>query len=271
MAIKRSTTMTTLYMLITSSGVLLLAACGFLPFERVDYKAYPTAANPNDFFGRVYARTRVEEVKVQPASNAAQASQEVGFPVRLPAYIPQGFGLVDKIIGNQSHAYRVDIDLSMARALLESANLPTDGLPATPQQISIDVSLPPGALTYQESDQDYVTFIQTRNPSYDPPAGVDPALLDELGKLGWQYLGLTQEEAAQLNQRMGWAFFLALPPAGMQSAEIVDINGITGVALDSSSGDPEDRAILWELDGVLYGLYSDLPLSELNKIAGSLE
>jgi hypothetical protein len=259
------------YLLASALVLLLLGACANLPFERVDYKVYPTAENPNDFFGRIYARTRVEEVKVQPASNAAQASQEVGFPVRLPAYLSEGLAPTDQMIISQSHRYQIDIDLNTARNLLEGAHLPTDSLPDAAQQIKVDATVPANVLTFQDSDQYYVTFIQTRNPSYAPPAGVDPALLEELGKLGWQYLGLTQDQAAQLNPRMNWAFFLALPPAGMQSAKMVDINGISAVALDSSDSNPEDRAILWEVDGILYGLYSDLPLSELQRIAASLE
>ena len=271
MALKKSLNPKSCRWLATLLGLFLLAGCSALPFERVDYKAYPTAQDPGDFFGRVYTRTRLEEVKVHQASSAEEASQQVGFPVRLPAYLPDGLEPVEQIISSQSHAYQVDIDLSAARLLLDSANLPTGSLPGDVQQIKVDATLSPAAVTSQGSDPRYVTLIQTTKPTLGSTSGVDPAQLDALGILGWQSLGLTEEQAQQINQEMGWAFFLALPPAGIELAEVVDINGITGIALQSGENVDPNRAILWENDGVLYGVYSNLPLTELQMIAGSLE
>ncbi len=257
--------------LATLLGLFLLAGCAYLPFERVDYKAYPTAEDPSDFYGRVYTRTRLEEVNVRQASSAEEASQQVGFPVRLPAYLPDGLEPVEQIISSQSHAYQVDIDLSAARLLLDSANISTGSLPADVQQIKVDATVSPAAVTSQGSDPRYITLIQTTNPTLDSTSDVDPAQLDALGSLGWQYLGLTEEQARQISQELSWASFLALPPADMESAKIVDINGITGVALQSGENDDSNRAIIWADNGVLYGVYSNLPLSELQMIAGSLE
>lgn len=249
----------------------LLAACACLPFERVDYKVYPTAENPDDFFGRVYGKTRIEEVKVRQVTTIGEASQLVGFPVRLPAYLPENLDSITNIIISQSHAYRVNVDLKAARALLQSAGISTTSLPTDLESFQVEVSVPPNALTSQGADPDFITFIQTRNPPFEAPSEVDPALLDELGHLGWQYLGMNPEQAQQLSQRMNWAFFLALPPADMDSAEGVMINGRQGVALKTSDPSIPHRGILWEEDGTLYGLYSNLPLAELLKIASSLK
>ena len=49
------------------------------------------------------------------------------------------------------------------------------------------------------------------------------------------------------------------------------ISGGQGAALHSSDPDNQHRAILWEQDGILYGLYSSFPLDELLKIAASLK
>jgi len=271
MALKHYFNSKSCHLLATLLGLFLLAGCAYLPFERVDYKAYPTAEDPSDFYGRVYSRTRLEEVKVGQASSAAEASQQVGFPVRLPAYLPEGIEPVEQIISSQSHAYQVDIDLSTARLLLESANLPTDSLPADVQQIKVNATVSPAAITSQGSDPHFVTLIQTTNPTVDSTSGIDPAQLDVLGILGWQYLGLTEEQARQINRDMSWASFLALPPADMESAEMVDIEGTPGVALQSVEVDNPHRAILWQADGLLFGLYSNLPFSELYKVAASIE
>jgi hypothetical protein len=251
--------------------LLLLAACAYLPFERVDYKVYPTAENPDDFFGRVYAKTRIEEVKVRQVTTTGEASQLVGFPVRLPAYLPENLESITNLITSQLHAYLVNVDLKAARALLQSAGIPTTTLPTDLESFQVEVSVPPNALTHQGPDPHFVTFIQTRNLSFEAPPGVEPALLDELGILGWQYLGMTPEQAQQLSQRMNWASFLVLPPSDMDSAEGVMINGGQAVALQSTDPGIPHQAILWEDDGILYGLYSSLPLDELLEIAASLK
>ena len=251
--------------------LLLLAACAYLPFERVDYKVYPTAENLGDFFGRVYAKTRIEEIKVSQMTTTREASQLVGFPVHLPAYLPENLENFTDIIISQSHAYWVNVDLKAALALLQSTGIPTATLPTDLESFQVEVTISPSTVTNQGSNPHFVTFIQTRNPTFEAPPGVNPALLNELGLLGWQYLGMTPEQAQQLNQRMNWAFFLVLPPSDMGSAEGVMINGEQGVALQSDDPGIPHRAILWEDDGILYGLYSSFPLDELLKIAASLK
>jgi hypothetical protein len=251
--------------------LLLLAACVCLPFERVDYKVYPTAENSSDFFGRVYAKTRIEEIKSRGAVTAKEASQLVGFRVHLPTYTPENLEIITNIITTQSHAYLVDVDLSGAIALLQSAGIPTTTLPSGIGDFQVEVDVNQSAVTSQGSDSHFVTFIQSRNPSFEAPPGVEPALLDELGLLGWQYLGMSLEQAQQLSQHMNWASFLILPPSDMDSAEGIFINGEQGVALQSKDPGNPHKAILWEDNGILYGLYSSLPFDELLEIAASLE
>jgi hypothetical protein len=251
--------------------LLLSAACAYLPFERVDYKVYPTAENPADFFGRVYAKIRIEEIKQNLATTTGEASQLVGFPVRLPDYLPAELGSITNIIISQAHTYRVNVDLKAARALLQSAGIPTNTLPADMESFQVEVEVPPGAVISQGSDSHFVTLIQSRNPSFEAPPGVEPALLDKLGLLGLQYLGLPPERSQQLSQRINWAFFLAIPPGDMDCAEGIMINGRHAVALHVADPGNMHRGIMWEEDGILYGLYSNLPPDELLKIASSLK
>ena len=257
--------------LVFAATLLLLAACDLVGLERVDYKVYPTAENPADFFGRVYAKTRTAAIKQQKAATVEEASQLVGFPVRLPTYLPDNLEAVTELIISQAHPYQVDVNLDEALALLQSAGIPGNGLPSTTERFLVDATLAAGVITSQGSDGSFVTFIQTRNPTITLPSGLAPGLLEELGRLGWQYLGLTPGQAFQLNQRLNWAFFLALPPADMDAAESVTVNGEAGVALQTSDPTIPHRAILWEEDGILYGMYSSLPLEEIIRMAESLK
>lgn len=252
-------------------GVMILTACTNLYFERVDYKAYPTAENPSDFYGRVYTRTRIEDYKMEAATSAREASQQVGFPVRQPTYLPEGIASASKFVSLQSHTYQIIVDPETARSLLQSAGIPTDSLPPALERIQVEAIASPSTTSFQRSDSHFVTFIQSRNPSFNMSPEADPALLEELGKLGWRFLGLNYDQANQLSYSMNWAYFLALPPADMVSAEIIEIDDQPAVALQSGNESMSNRAIFWEADGVLYGLYSNLPLPEIKMIAESLE
>jgi hypothetical protein len=239
----------------------------YLPLERDDYKPYPTSTDPADFYGRVYAKTRVEPVRSKPAADASQASAQVGFPVRLPSYPLEGARSAPAIITVSSPAYQVYVNLDAARSLLASRGIPVDALPAEPQSFRVQVDLPPSAVTSQGADPTFITFIQSASPAYTPPSDIDPALLDELNRLGWQYLGLTPEQAAGISARLNWAWFVTLPPADTTSASYTSVQGQPAVALQGGN----HQALLWEKDGVLYGIYSNLPAAELSKIAASLE
>jgi hypothetical protein len=239
--------------------------------ERVDYKVYPTAENPADFFGRVYAKTRTAAIKQQKAATVEEASQLVGFPVRLPTYLPDNLQAVTVLIISQAHPYQVDVNLDEALAMLQTAGIPGDNLPSTTERFLVDATVAAGVVTSQGMNGSFVTFIQTRSPTINLPPGVEPALLEQLGRLGWQYLGLTPGQASQLNQRLNWAFFLALPPADMDAAQSVTVNGEAGVALQTSDPTIPHRAILWEEDGILYGMYSSLRLEEIIRMAESIE
>ncbi len=147
------------------AATLLLAACDLVGLERVDYKVYPTAGNPADFFGQVYAKTRTAAIKQQKAATVEEASQLVGFPVRLPTYLPDNLQAVTVLIISQAHPYQVDVNLDEALAMLQTAGIPGDNLPTTTERFLVDATVAAGVVTSQGTNGSFVTFIQTRSPT----------------------------------------------------------------------------------------------------------
>jgi hypothetical protein len=239
-------------------------------WESAVYKAYPTSENPQDFYGRVYTKTRIEAIRENTLTSQEEASQFAGFRVLMPTHLPDGMEPITQI-GVGEHAYRVEVNFEAARALLQAADLPTDAIPAGQAHVQVTAAIEPGVVMHQSQGVQWFTILQGRNPQVTVPEGFDLDLLRELGELGLRYLGLSPVEARQLNQRMEWASFLVLPPADMTMAEPASINGRIGYVLRSTEPGKDHTAVLWEADGVLYGIYGGLPKDELVAIAESLK
>lgn len=243
-----------------------------LGFEPDDFRVYPTPANPQDFYGRVYAKTRVKAVRQIAVTSLEQASQLAGFRVLMPAYVPDGMQPVSitHVLVTSAHAYRVDVNLISARALLQSAGLPTDALPANKERAQVMAEVPPSVVIHQTQGSRWFTLILARNPLVTGLKELDLTQLRELDELGLRYLGLAQTEAHPLSQQMDWAAFLVVPPADMNVAEPVSIRGHGGYRLHGTGG-YGDQAVIWEAEGVLYSIYGGLPATELMAMAESLE
>lgn len=240
-------------------------------WESADFKVYPTSENPTDFYGRVFGKTRTEAVNQTGVTSPEQASELAGFHVLVPTQLPDGMGPVTKIIVVGAHTYRIEVNFEAASALLQAAGLPTDAIPAGKDRMQVSAVIEPSVVINQSQGPRWFTLIQGRNSKITVPEGLDPTPLRELGELGLQFLGLAPAEAHQLSQRMNWASFLVLPPADMTLAEPVSVNGHIGYVLRSTEPGKDHTAVLWEADGVLYGIYGGLSADDLAAIAESLK
>lgn len=258
---------------------LLLVAVTFvavvLPrLGQAEVEAYPTSTAPDDFFGRVYLRTRVEAIPRIQAEDLEGASRAVEFTVRLPSYTLEDLAPVtfSDLSFNGAHAYQVTVDYDSAREILRAGGLPTDFLPADARSPQFRVTVPPSAVLYESApDGRWFTLIQGRNPLIVEPPGYNPEPLRRLQELGLQSLGLSAEAAADLTERMNWAALLVVPTAELTDAESVTVNGQPGMALHTSLTGADRRAVIWEAGGVLYGLYGTAPVDQLLRMAESLE
>ena len=239
--------------------------------EPDDYKVYPTLGNPQDLYGRVYAKTRITAVRQTGVTSLEQASQLAGFHVLVPTYVPDGMQPVSltQVLVTSAHAYRVDVNLISARALLQSAGLPADAIPADKERAQVTAEIPPSVVINQTLGSRWFTLILARNPVVTELKELDAVQLRELDELGLRYLGLAPAEAHPLSQQMDWAAFLVVPPDGVGPAEPVTLNGHGGYRLGGTG--PGNKAVLWEAEGILYGLYGSLSATELMAMAESLK
>ena len=239
--------------------------------ESADSRPFPMSDNPTDFYRRVFSKTRTKGIRQTEVANPEKASQLAGFHVLMPSRWPDGMEPVTEISVIGAHAYRVEVDLAAARALLQTLDLPTDTLSAGKDHVQVTAAIEPSVMMHQAQGSQWFTLIEGRNPVVAIPEGFDSGQLHQLGELGLQSLGLSRAEARQLSQRMTWASILVLPPDDMDSAQSVSINGHSGYVLRNAEPGNDYAAVLWEAEGVLCGVYGGLSAAELLTIAESLE
>ena len=170
-----------------------------------------------------------------------------------------------------AHSYQVEINLTEARRLLDARGLSYGSLPGDLDSASVAVEILPSIVIPDSRGDIGFTIIQGRPPLAALAPDVDSQLLDQLGKLGLKYLGLPPDEASQVAERLGWSWFLLIPPADMNAAETVSINGQPGIFTYTTGTDIDHKALLWAHQGVLYGLYGNLTKEELVEVAASLQ
>lgn len=231
----------------------------------------PTGVMPNDFYGRVYLRSRLDAAAPQAAPDVETASQIAGFNLLIPKYMPPGFEAADRIGFNTPHGYRLMVDFEAARLLLENRNISPDQLPRGSVSADTLVTVQPVAGFHTSSGNLWFSLLQGRPPLASLPPPRDLSEMDKLGGYGLQYLGVPANEADELISRLGWTWFLAFPPGDLDRAEVVQVRGTKGIVLFQQANPAAETALLWEDTGVIYALYGNISSEELRRIAAELQ
>ena len=198
-----------------------------------------------------------------PAADAADASQKVGFQVRLPQNLT-----ASRINVQNEAAFNFTIDRTKAQALLDEAGrsdlvLPNDIDGAeisvtVPASVRVDYGTcpdPSGASsgTSGKSPRDYpdcVILSEIPSPTVEAPANVDVA---QLAQLGLEFTGMSSTQAAAFTKSVDWTSTLVVPiPKNATTNEQVSVDGVTGTLVQRPAGDVAQYVLLWAKNGIVY-------------------
>ncbi len=204
-------------------------------------------------------------------SDAAQASQQAGFDVRLP----QGMA-PSRISVENSSAFSFKVDRAKAQALLDEAGRSDLVLPASIDGADVNVTIPasvsaaygtcpePGAqdngadISMNGSSgrryPDCVIFVQLPSPSISAPADVNVA---QLAQIGLEFTGMTSEQAAAFTNSVDWTSSLVIPiPKNAATYQQVAVDGVSGTLIQRPADDAPQYVLLWVKDGIVYAISS---------------
>lgn len=200
--------------------------------------------------------------------DAAQASQEAGFSVRLPeGQTPTN------ITVQKGGAFTFKVDRARAQALIDEAGRKDLVLPASIDGADISVTVPAGVSAafgtcptdekqvshdpdgepFGSSNRqfaDCVMLAEIPSPTVSAPQDVN---IEQLAEIGLQFTGMTQQQAAEFAKTVDWTSSLVVPiPKNAATYEQVQVDGVTGTLIQRPQGDAAQYALLWVKDGVIY-------------------
>jgi hypothetical protein len=192
-------------------------------------------------------------------NNLREASIATGISVKNV----QLLGSADLIYTATGGAGRLTIDVEGARAILSATGADPSLLPDSVDGKDVNVTIYQNVM--QEWDEGY-SFFQMESPLVQYPDGIDPMVM---GTALLQVLGLDADEAARLASTIDWTSTLLVPiPQGIANYEEVTINGNSGLAVSNPNGG--ESGIVWQENGVLYGLAGEATVKELTRLANSV-
>lgn len=228
-------------------------------------------------------------------ASVEEASQLAGFTVRAPqGSTPSRISVMD------GASFSITIDRNKTQALLNEAGrsdlvLPreVDGADVSvtiPSSVSIAYGTCPEPSTDSEAAReleretetriarselyaDCIILAQIPSPEVSAPASLD---LAKLAQIGFEFTGMSPEEAAEFTSTVDWTSTLVVPiPRNAASNTQVSVDGVTGSLIERpNDGDDAPRFLLfWVKDGIIYtigGLGGEANAQTALELANSL-
>lgn len=219
----------------------------------------------------------------QEVSDPLEASRMAGISVRIPQAAQ---GPVKWVVQPASNV-TMQIDLAKIHDLLSEVGKEDLALPADLDGSQVSVSIPPSVLgmfgecgsssdARSPHDYDRSTFVwkpctvlmQMLSPTVAAPQGID---IDQVAESMLQLIGMSPEEARAFSETIDWATTMVVPiPRNLNSAETVDVDGVTGTLITSHVRGTNRYMLMWVKGEIVYTLSGPGDRETALQLAGSL-
>lgn len=256
---------------------LRTAASDFLGVFRVrKFVAVPinVAALENPTFANILNSALSDQVTVVrepgpavPVSSVDEAARAMGFAVRLPLALPQGYSAQPGMSLQDGFAFRVRVDTDYVLAIRDALGKTDVPIPPGLDGAVLDVTVPKVLVANYPSERGLLTVVQAVSPEVQLPPHLN---LQQIGEFGLRLAGIPADQARQMAAAIDWANTLIVPvPLGSASYQEVTVAGVHGVLL----GETQTAGyglLLFAKDGVVYGLEGPVSAQELLAAAESM-
>lgn len=204
-------------------------------------------------------------------ADAANASQQAGFTVRLPQDMTPS-----RISVEGAGAFTLKVDVTKAQALLNESGRPDLVLPSSINGADVSVTIPasvsvafgtcPDPAAQDAADSlstngsagrkypDCVILAEVPTPTVSAPADLNIA---QLAQLGLEFTGMTSDQAAAFTQTVDWTSTLVIPlPKNAATYQQVTVDGVSGTLIQRPADDAPQYALVWVKNGIIYAISS---------------
>jgi len=222
-------------------------------------------------------------------ANAAQASQEAGFQVRLSSDPSQS---LSRLMLQPGIAFQGTYNQALAEQVLKSFGKGDLTLPSGLDGAVVKVDVP-DAVTAAYGQCRYNTAPEARSETGGPTLAIgDKCLLlvqlpsptidtppdlpiNQLAQIGLQVLGMSPDKAAQVANQIDWTTTLVIPiPRGQMNSQTVSADGVEATLLTQVA--PETNmaptySLVWVKNGIVYGIMGTGDPAKAISLANSLQ
>jgi hypothetical protein len=207
----------------------------------------------------------------QVVSSPAEATRQVGFPVKVPdaAALPAGLSATPRVRVLPAAEFRFTFDRAKAAQYLKELGHPDVQLPPKFEGATLVVGMPATAmLEYASTDGRGKTMLIGQAAQIT--AGVEGNVtLEEMRDFLLGLPGLPTAAVSQIRALQDWKSTLPVPvPVDKVNWQSTSVNGHEGVMLSDRNG--IGSGVLWQQDGHIYGVAGTASTAEILRVATAL-
>lgn len=200
-----------------------------------------------------------------PVASPDDASAALGFAVRLPSALPQGYSAQPNMSIQGEFGFRARVNIDYVLAVREALGKTDVPVPPGLDGAVLDVTVPKVLVANYPSERGWLTVAQAVSPEIQLPPNLD---LQQIGEFGLRLAGIPMAQARQMATAIDWANTLIIPvPLGYASYQEVTVAGAHGVFLEEGA---RHGLLVFEKDGIVYGLEGPMSAQELVAVAESM-
>ena len=195
-----------------------------------------------------------------------EARQLTGYELRRPTLLPQGVDPSPRWAVLPAASFTYTVDSAKWESFCQALGRGGVALPPTLEGTTLTFDMPGAAVAIFGGDRPTLTLGQGKSPTLTFPPEVDVEALREA------LLGLPivpPDVAGQLRAIDNWKGTMVVPLPPKATSREVKVDGVTGLLI---SGEDEKAAlVLWQKNGILYGLFGTVAEADLLAAADSLK
>lgn len=207
----------------------------------------------------------LDEPEFAEVASQEEAEALLGYTLRRPASLPQGVADAPQWAVLSPVTFDYTVDLARWEAASEVLGLGETPMPLALDGATLTFDMSPVAFVGYGGDSPVLLLGQGKSPTLTVPPQVD---VEGLRELVLASPLLPPDVANQLGAMDNWNSTMVVPlPLSEATSREVSVDGVTGLLV---SHQEEGTLILWQKDGVLYGLYGEMAEADLLTVANSL-
>lgn len=219
-------------------------------------------------FGTLHVPEDMQEGGTE-ATSVAAAAEQVGFTVQQPARLPDDLSADPQIRTTPASTVSFTVDRDKALAYLAEQGHSDVNVPEALDDSTIQLTISAAVLLVYGDDDGQVSLVVGQSPS--PTVTVSGgATLEQIRSFLLSVPGLPADTVAQLRAIDDWTQTLPIPvPQDASVSRHVTVAGAPGVSVQDAQ--TRHGVVLWQRDGIVYGVGGSYGEQELLAVAASLQ